>query len=176
MKVTLSSEVEHNREGQPSNNWQEYSFEDKPKMTIELRKVFNLLRPTELLLLLMEVLVVVLACYRERFVWGIFIVPILPFGHCIRYSKTLTVEPQIIKYKFYRKMRRSNRPGWQHVYLEAGGRPETVEFRQNIIEKIFNAGHIRFVEVGTSRKRSVYGITNFDETKQKIERVLKTHY
>ena len=176
MKVTLSSETEHNREEQLSNSWQEYSFEDKPKMTIELRRVFNLLRPKELLSLLIEVLVLALGCYQARLVWGMFFALVLPFWNFLPYSKILTVEPQIVKYEFHRRVGRRYGRGLRYVRWEAGGRPETVEFRQNIIEKIFNAGHIRFIEVGTSRKRSVYGITNFDKTKQDIERIFKMYY
>jgi len=177
-------ETYHNWKKLNFKSEQEYNFEYDAKMTIELRKIFNLFRPKTLLILLAEVLVVVAVCYLEGTFSGAIIVPATILLCISPHSKVLTVEGQTVKYRVHRRRYIGRKRGWngkyyneyENVYREVVGKAETVELRQNIIEKIFNAGHIRFVEDGTTNKRSVYGITNFNKRKQEIERIFKTYY
>lgn len=177
-------ETYHNWKNLNSKSEQEYNFEDDMKITIKLRRVFNLCRPKILLILLAEVLGVVAACYLEGTFSGVIIVPVTIILCISPHSKVLTVEGQTVKYRVHRRRYVGRKRGWngeyyneyENVYREVVGKAETVEFRQNIIEKIFNVGHIRFIEDGTTNKRSVYGITNFDKRKQEIERIFKTYY
>lgn len=181
-------ETYHNWNSLHSKSEQEYSSEYNPeddiKMTIKLRKVYNLCRPKTVLLLLLAVVAVGIEYWFGGVFWLAFAVPIICFVSCANHSKVLNVEGQSVKYRVHRRryIGRKRMPSgryrneYDYVYRDAVGKAETVEFCQNIIEKIFNAGHIRFIEDGTTNKHSVYGITNFDKTKQEIERIFKTYY
>ena len=50
---------------------------------------------------------------------------------------------------------------------------ENIIFCQNGFEKVFNAGHIQFIEKGNLFKHTIYGITLFDIRKQEISKYFK---
>lgn len=162
----------------------EYNPEDDLKMTVKLRKSFNVCRPKTVLLSLLVIVILILEIYLADKFWAVIMLPVIWINGSANHSRVLNVEGQSVKYRVHRKRlakvwrtpngRRIRE--YDYIYREVVGKAETVEFRQNIIEKIFNAGHIKFIEDGTTKKHSVYGITNFDKTKQEIERIFKTHY
>ena len=61
---------------------------------------------------------------------------------------------------------------FKYINNEVSIKVDEVKFCQNIFEKIFNVGHIEFLEVGAD-KHTVYGITHFNIRKQEIENNLK---
>ena len=180
-------EIYHNWNASNSESAQEYNLEHELKMKIDLRKIFNLLRPKIVLLLLLSILLIVIGVvvgYGESIILGILTAIFALVSGLFPYSKFLKVDGEGIKYRVFRRrfvgygvgLHGEHHKKYEDVYREAVGKIETVEFRQNIIEKIFNAGHLNFIEDGTTNKHSVYGITNFDKRKQEIERIFKTYY
>lgn len=168
-------------------------------MTIKIRRIYNIFNWKTLIHLALIAAIALCLFHREYTSDYIlyFVALALACTALVRtaYSpKGLNFEGRTLKYQEYRY----HRPAYDDIDTDFGkpkffiGRVhlrsfevvmeiEKMDFRQNVIEKLFNTGHIRFegkTGVGnlkTTKKATIYGITKFDTQKEEIERYVNQH-
>ena len=142
-------------------------------MKIKLCRIFNVFnKPTIIYSLILLFAALILGFVYSNF-WYIILVPIFSIFYSLNYSKFLKVENRIITYKDFEITSNLGRgKKFKYINNEVSIKVDEVKFCQNIFEKIFNVGHIEFLEVGAD-KHTVYGITHFNIRKQEIENNLK---
>lgn len=143
-------------------------------MRIKLCRIFNLFnKPTIIYSSLLLIAVLILSIVYKNFYY-LFIIPVFSIFYCYNYSSFLIIENQSITYKDFQVLgNRGKGKDYKYIYSKVTIEVESVKFCQNIFEKLFNAGHIQFIEKETLIKHNVYGITCFDKTKQEISWFIK---
>ena len=142
-------------------------------MKIKLCRIFNIFnKPTIIYSSILLFGTLILGFVYSNF-WYVILVPIFSIFYCLNYSKFLKVENHIITYKDFEITSNLGRgKKFKYINSEVAIKVDEVKFHQNIFEKVFNVGHIEFVEVGAI-KHTIYGITHFNIRKQEIEDNLK---
>ena len=142
-------------------------------MEIKLLRIFNILIKSTIIYSLILLFATLILGFIYGNFWYVIPVPIFSIFYCLNFSKFLKVENRTITYKDFEIISNFGR-GKKIKYInnEVTLKVYEVKFCQNILEKVFNAGHIEFLDVG-AEKHVVYGITNFNIRKQEIENSLK---
>ena len=136
-------------------------------MTINLRRIFNVfhIRLVSLFIFLLALVVALLIVSDDtKNYYCLIAIPVLVGIRTFSFSDYLTIEGKTIKYKNLNRksLKISN------VMREDEVEVTDMSLRQNFIEKIFNAGHVRFV-TDAGKKITIYGIMNFKSQKQEME-------
>ena len=143
-------------------------------MKIKLCRIFNLLnKPTIIYSSLLLIAVLILSIMYKNFYY-LFIVPAFSICYCYNYSSFLNIESQRVTYKDFQILgNRGKGKGFKYIDNKVTIEIENIIFCQNVFEKVFNAGHIQFIEKGNLFKHTIYGITHFDIRKQEISKYFK---
>ena len=144
-------------------------------MKIKLCRIFNLFNNIIIIYTAMLLLITLIFGFIYNNFWNVLIVPVFSTLYCFNYTKFLKIENSYITYKDFEIIsNRGKGKTFKFISNEITVKASQVEFKQNIIEKIFNAGHINFINEEDSRKHIIYGITRFDDiNKFQIEKQLK---
>ncbi len=143
-------------------------------MKIKLCRIFNLLnKPTIIYSSLLLIAVLILSIMYKNFYY-LFIVPAFSICYCYNYSSFLNIESQRVTYKDFQILgNRGKGKGFKYIDNKVTIEIENIIFCQNGFEKVFDAGHIQFIEKGNLFKHTIYGITLFDIRKQEISKYFK---
>lgn len=143
-------------------------------MKIKLCRFFNLFnKPTIIYSSLLLIAVLILSIIYKNFYY-LFIVPAFSICYCYNYSSYLNIESQRVTYKDFQILgKRGKGKDFKYIDNKVTIEVENIIFCQNVFEKVFNAGHIQFIEKGNLFKHTIYGITHFDIRKQEILKFFK---
>lgn len=143
-------------------------------MKIKLCRVFNLFnKPTIIYSLLLLLIVMIIGIIYEN-LYYLLIVPAFGVLYCYNYSSFLNIENRRVTYRDFQIIGNIGKGmDFKYIYSETTIEIESIKFCQNVFEKIFNAGHIQFIEKGNLFKHTIYGITHFDIRKQEISEFFK---
>lgn len=143
-------------------------------MKIKLYRIFNLFNKPTIIYSSLLLIAVLILCILHKNFYYLFIVPIFSICYCYNYSSFLNIENQSVTYKDFQILgNRGRGKDFKYLYSETTIEIESIKFCQNIFEKLFNAGHIQFIEKETFFKHNIYGITHFDKRKQEIREFIK---
>ena len=142
-------------------------------MKIKLCRIFNVFNKATIIYSSILLFATLIFGFMYNNFWYVILVPIFSVFYCLNYSKFLKVENQTITYKDFEIIPNLGRgKEFKYINNEVTIKVDEIKFYQNIFEKVFNVGHIEFLEVGAD-KHTVYGITHFNARKQEIANNLK---
>ena len=143
-------------------------------MKIKLCRIFNVFSKNTVVYSVILLFATLIVGFVYNKFWYVLLVPVFGILYSFNFSKFLKVENKTITYKDFQILSNLGRGrSFKYISNEITVKVSKIEFKQNVIEKIFNVGHINFVEEESLCKHSVYGITHFNIRKQEIENNLK---
>ncbi len=143
-------------------------------MKIKLCRIFNVFNKKTIIYSLILLFATLILGFVYNNFWYVLLVPTFSALYCFNYTKFTKIEYNSIIYKDFEILsNRGKGKTFKSISNEITVKVSQVEFKQNIIEKIFNTGHINFIDEENSCKHTIYGITRFNTKKFEIEQHLK---